>query len=140
MMQAVYLLVYCRIDTVVQMTDADRDDAAEEVKVLLAIRVPNVLILGSFDDQRAVKEMEHRREQVLLPGEDQFVAVAAIRRHPCIVPYRASLGALRRGGREKGEPRGSQPGRIARSRGPACVFGRRTLSAPRPLPASRARR
>ena len=104
MMQTVYLLVYGRIDTVVQMTNADGDDAAEEVEVLLAIRVPNVLILGSFDDEGAVKEMEHRREQVLLPGEDQFVAVVPIRRHTCIVPYRTSLGTLRSDGRGKVEP------------------------------------
>ena len=140
MMQTVHLLVYGGIDTVVQMTNADSDDAAEKVEVLLAIRVPNVLILGSLDDEGAVKEVEHRREQVLLPGEDQFVAVVAIRRHTCIVPYRANLGALRSDRREKVEPGGGQPGRLARARGTVWVLGRRRLSAPRPSPASRARR
>ena len=39
---------------VVAMADADREDAAEKVQILLAVGVVDVLILGMIDDQRLV--------------------------------------------------------------------------------------
>ena len=60
------------VHLVVAVADADGDDAAEEIEVLVAVGVPDVLILGARDDQRFLEVMEDGGEEEFLVGEDDF--------------------------------------------------------------------
>ena len=46
------------VDLVVAVADADGHDAAEEIQILVAVGVPDILVLGARDDQRLLVEME----------------------------------------------------------------------------------
>jgi hypothetical protein len=54
---------------------ADGDDAAEKVQVLIAVGVPNVLVLGVGDDQRLLVVMKDARKQVLALSEKDLLFV-----------------------------------------------------------------
>ena len=71
-LQAVDLRVQLLIHLFVAMADADGDDAAEEIQVLIAVGIPDVLILGVRDDQRLFVVMEDGGEQMVAVGEDDL--------------------------------------------------------------------
>jgi hypothetical protein len=72
-MQAVDLLVNLGADEVVEVSYADRDNAAEEVEILSAVGIPNVLILGPLNDQGFFVVVKDGGEQELLTGQKDFV-------------------------------------------------------------------
>jgi hypothetical protein len=55
------------------MTDADGDDAAEKVQVLIAVHVPNVLVSSVRDDQRLLEVMKDARKKVLALSEKDLL-------------------------------------------------------------------
>ena len=61
-LQLVDLLVNLSIHRLVAMADADGDDAAEEIQILIAVGVPDELILGVRDDQRLLDSSGRRWE------------------------------------------------------------------------------
>ena len=72
-LQAIHLRVQLAIHLVIAVAHAHRDDAAEKIQVLIAVGVPNVLVLGVRDYQRFFVVMEHAREKVLaLSQQDLF--------------------------------------------------------------------
>ena len=50
MLQAIDLVMHGTVYPLVQMTHAKCDDAAEKIKVLPPVRIPNVLVLRAFND------------------------------------------------------------------------------------------
>jgi hypothetical protein len=52
------------------MADADGDNAAKEVQILISIRVPYVLILGVVDHQRFLVIVKDGWEQMVAIGEE----------------------------------------------------------------------
>ena len=73
------LLVNGAGDFVVAVADADRENAAEEIQILLALNVIDVLILRMFDHQRLVIVRRHAREQILLLLLENFFFVHKLR-------------------------------------------------------------
>ena len=71
-LQRVHLPMDLRVDLIVAVADANRNDAAEEIEVLVAVRVPDILILGARDDERLVEVVEDRGEEEFLVGQDDF--------------------------------------------------------------------
>ncbi len=71
--QPVHLLVDRAVDTVVGMADANGDNAAEEVQVLIPVGVPDVLVLGAYEDQRPAEVVKHGREQMVLVRKQYLV-------------------------------------------------------------------
>ena len=57
---------------IVAMAHADGENAAEEVQILVAVRVPDELIFGMIQNQRLLEVMEDGREQKILIGENDF--------------------------------------------------------------------
>ena len=72
-LQRVELAVHLGVHLVVAVPHAHRDDAAEEIQVLVAVGVPHVLVLGARHHQRLLVVMEDRGEQEFLVGENDFV-------------------------------------------------------------------
>ncbi len=56
----------------VAVADADGDDAAEEIEVLIAVGVPDMLVLGVGDDEGLLVVMEDGGEKEFFVGEDYF--------------------------------------------------------------------
>ncbi len=73
MLQRVDLTMDCSVHLIVAVADADGDDAAEEIEVLVAVSVPHVLVLGAGDDQGLLEKMENGGEEEFLVGEDHFL-------------------------------------------------------------------
>jgi hypothetical protein len=65
MLQTVDLRMQFAIDLVVAVAHAHGDDAAEKVQVLIAVGVPNVLVLGVGDYQRRLVVVKDSRKKVL---------------------------------------------------------------------------
>ena len=72
-LQGINLLVDLGVDLVVAMAHAHGDDPAEEVQVLIAVGVPDILILGARDDQRLLIVMKDGGEEEFLISENDFV-------------------------------------------------------------------
>jgi hypothetical protein len=72
-LQLIDLGVNAAVHEVVAVADADGDDAAEEIEVLVAIGIPNVLIFGMRDDQRFPEVIEDRREEEFFLREKDFL-------------------------------------------------------------------
>ena len=72
-LQRIHLRVELRVDAVVAVADADRHDAAEEIEILVAVGVPDVLVLGARDHQRLLVIVKDRGKQKLPIGQDDFV-------------------------------------------------------------------
>ncbi len=72
-LQPVHLRVHLAIHLFIAMADADGDDAAEEIQVLIAVGVPHVLILGVRDHQRLLVVMEDGGEKVVAIGEENVL-------------------------------------------------------------------
>jgi hypothetical protein len=106
-LQRIQLLVNFCVDLVVAMAHAHRHDAAQEIQVLIAIRIPEVLILGARNHQRLLIEVEDRGKQKLLIGKNNFVFGHGSCLYECFVhvgtpvaeelPGLAHFGDLRRG-------------------------------------------
>src|ERR1041384_426140 len=60
------------VDRVVAVPHAHRDDPAEEVQILVAVRVPDILVLGPHYYQRFLVEVENAGKQEFLVGENDF--------------------------------------------------------------------
>ena len=73
MFQLVDLRVYFLVYGFIAVAHAHRNDAAEEVEILVAVRIPDVLIFRVRDDQRFFEVMEDRREKKLPLGEKDFL-------------------------------------------------------------------
>ena len=95
MHQLVDLLMNRLGDPFVTVTNADSDDPAEKVEVLLAVRVPYVLVFALGDHQRFFKVVKDSREQKLFAGQDDFVAIHGRLTFPIIMVLNPAL-ALRR--------------------------------------------
>jgi hypothetical protein len=54
------------------MAYTDRDDTAEEVEILVAVRIVYILILGVGNDQRILVIVKYRGKQKLALGEQNF--------------------------------------------------------------------
>jgi hypothetical protein len=52
------------------MPDADGENPSEKIQVFVSVGVPDKLVLGSLDDQRLLKVMEYRGEEILATGEN----------------------------------------------------------------------
>src|SRR5471030_157497 len=72
-LQLVHLLVDLGIHLLVTMAHAYRNNAAEEVQILMAVGIPHILILGVRDHHRFLVVMKNRRKQVFLISENDFV-------------------------------------------------------------------
>ena len=79
MLQLIHLRVHRRVHPVVAVADADRQNAAEEIQVLVAVGVPDELILGAREHQRFAIVVEHRRKQAFLIRQNDFVFGHAVR-------------------------------------------------------------
>ena len=71
--QIIDLLMYRLIYFLVAVTDAHGEDAAEEIQVLVAVGVPNELVLCAGQHQRIFVVVEYCGEQILLVGKNDFV-------------------------------------------------------------------
>ena len=71
-LQAIHLGMHLAIDVVIAMANADGDDAAEEIQVLISVRIPNVLILGVRNHERFLVVMEYRRKKIVAIREDDL--------------------------------------------------------------------
>ena len=56
----------------IAVADADRHDATEEIQILVAVGVPDELVLGFGHHQRFRKVVENAREDVFLVRENDF--------------------------------------------------------------------
>ncbi len=65
--------MHLRVHLIVAVADAHRDDAAEEIQILIAIGVPDVLVFGPRHYQRLFVVMKNRGEQEFFVGEYDFV-------------------------------------------------------------------
>jgi len=72
MLQPVDLGVQLTIYFLVAVPDADGDDAAEKIQVLIAVGIPDILVLGVRDDQRFFVVMKDGREKMVPVGEKDF--------------------------------------------------------------------
>ena len=77
-LQLAHLFHDLLVHGLVAVADADGDDAAEEIEVLVAVSVPDELVFGAFDDQRLLEVMEHAGEQVALAGKDDLLLCHAV--------------------------------------------------------------
>jgi hypothetical protein len=65
--------VHLPIDILVAMADADSDDAAEKIQILVTVHVPHVLVLGVRNDKRLLVVMKDARKQVLTLSEKDLL-------------------------------------------------------------------
>jgi hypothetical protein len=72
-LQLVDLRVHLLVHGFVAVTHAHRYDAAEEIEILVPVRVPNVLVFGARDNERVFEVIENRGEKKLLPGQNDFL-------------------------------------------------------------------
>ena len=72
-LERVELLVDFGVHLLVAVADAHGDDAAEEVEILVAVGVPDVLVLGAVDDQRLFVIVEDGGEEEFLIGKNDLV-------------------------------------------------------------------
>ena len=72
MLQRVDLLFHLLVDRIIAVADADRHDATEEIQILVAVGVPDELVLGFGHHQRFRKVVENAREDVFLVRENDF--------------------------------------------------------------------
>ncbi len=70
-----HLLVNLLVHFLVGMPDADGNDSAEEVEILLPIGVPDVLIFRSLDDKRFLEEMKNSGEKMFFMRKDDVVLI-----------------------------------------------------------------
>ena len=61
------------VNFIVAVANADGEDAAEEIEVLVAVGIPDELVFGAFDDERVFEVMEDRGEEEFFLGEDDFL-------------------------------------------------------------------
>ena len=63
------------IDFIVTVTDADGEDAAEEIKILVAVGIPDELVFGAFDDEWVFEIVKDRGEQKFFLRENDFLFI-----------------------------------------------------------------
>src|SRR5579863_3377639 len=79
-LQLIDLVAHFPVDLFVAMSDAHGDDTTEEIEVLFAIRIPNVLVPGVGDYERLFKVVENRGEQEFLLGEENLLFIHRLQR------------------------------------------------------------
>ena len=94
---AVELLLDRLVDLGDGVAGRDGGDAAEEIEVLLARAVVDVLPLAPAQLDRLVVEEPHAREETLLVAAQQFSGVAR--------PLRLDIGACSRGSVDESTPK-----------------------------------
>jgi len=62
-LQRVHLAVDLGVDFLIAVAHADGDDAAQEIQVLIAVGVPDVLVLGARHNERLFEVMKYRGEK-----------------------------------------------------------------------------
>src|SRR5271165_1857668 len=72
MLQPVELRMDLLIHTLIAVADTYCDYASEEIQVLVAIGVPDVLIFGVRNHERRLVVVKNGREQVLAIGKNHF--------------------------------------------------------------------
>ena len=76
-LQPADLRVHFAGDLRVAVTHGDGQDAAEEIEVLVAFQVPQVLHLAAVGDEGLLEVVGHRGPKIfLVPGDDFFAAPA----------------------------------------------------------------
>ena len=76
-LQAVHLRGDFAGDFGIAVADGNGEDAAEEVEVLVAVEVPEVLHLAAVGDQRLLEVVGDRGPEIFLVLGDDFVAARA---------------------------------------------------------------
>ena len=71
-LQFIHLRMHRSIHPFIAVADADRQDSAEKIQVLVAFGIPDELILGPRQHQRLAVVMEHRRKEVFLIRQNDF--------------------------------------------------------------------
>ncbi len=72
-LQFVQLLFNFGVDFIVTVAHADGEDAAEKIKILVAVRIPNELVFGAFDDERVFEVVKDGRKQEFFLRENNFL-------------------------------------------------------------------
>ena len=73
MLQFVHLRAYLGIHRFIAMSDADGDNATEEIQVLVSVSIPDILIFCAIEDQRLFEVMEYGRKNVFLLRQQNLV-------------------------------------------------------------------
>ncbi len=60
------------IHLVVAMADADGDNAAEEIEILVPVRIPDVLVFAARDHERVFVVMKNGRIKVVTMSEQDL--------------------------------------------------------------------
>ncbi len=71
-LQAIDLRVQLPVHVLIAVADADGDDAAEEIQILIAVGVPDVLILGPRNNERFLVVVEDGRKEVVAVRENDL--------------------------------------------------------------------
>src|SRR4051794_24038776 len=74
-LHAIQLLVYSLGYPFIAMANADRNDAAEKIQVLPAVRIEHVLVFRTSDHQRLTEIVEDGGKEKLLLREQNFFFV-----------------------------------------------------------------
>jgi len=82
-LQPVDLRVHFAGDLWVAVTHGDGQDAAEEIEILVAFHVPEVLHFAAVGHQRLLEVVGHRGPKVFLVFGDGFFAARAARELGC---------------------------------------------------------
>ncbi len=61
------------VDFRVAMANADGENAAEEIEILVAVGIPDELVFGAFDDERLFEIVKDRGEEEFFLREDDFL-------------------------------------------------------------------
>ncbi len=73
--QRVDLLFHLLVHRVVTVPNANGDDPAEKVQILVAVGVPDKLVLGLGDDHRLAEIVKHGREDMVFMNEKKFLLI-----------------------------------------------------------------
>jgi hypothetical protein len=73
MLQRVHLGMHFAVHFFIAVAHADGHDAAKKIQILVAVGVPDVLILGARYDQRLFVIMENRGEKIFAIREENFI-------------------------------------------------------------------
>ena len=73
--QRIHLLFHLLVHGIVAVPNADGNDPPEKVQILVAIRVPDELVLGLCDNHRLAEIMKHGREDMILMDKNEFLLV-----------------------------------------------------------------
>jgi threonine 3-dehydrogenase len=83
-LQFVELGVNLRVYLLIAVANADRDNPAEEIQILIAIRIPNVLILRSLNDKGLLEVMKDGGKEELFLRKKDFLFGHGLPHYPAV--------------------------------------------------------